>query len=509
MLKCQVIFSQALNTGIQEQEENMGKKILIADDVATILTMVKFILEKEGYEVVTASNGIEAVEKTYMEMPDLAIIDILMPKMNGYQACRLLKNDTLTSNIPIIILTAQDKPIDKFWAKQTGADEYLLKDLIKGFKAPELIKAVEKLLETHPKNIIKKTAEIQISQTSIFTRVNDLLDKKLMESTVLNEISYIGRTIYDEEKTISSIFDMLQKIVRFEIGVILLGEEKNILLYHGSSQSEANKELVINKVLDYFGKTAGVKISKDEIIVQMVEKKDKEESSLLTQELNSFLISELSSRDSIIGVLLLGSIHEEAYTDKDKNLLDAIVNQTSIIMDNSRLYKKVEELSITDGLTKLYNKRYLMHILPQELNRVARYDRILSLIMFDIDFFKKINDTYGHIQGDIVLKEISEIVRKEIRKNDISVRYGGEEFIVILPEVGIEGATIVAEKIKKAVEEFSFSGQKEPLHLTISLGVGLCKKDLIDETGEKIIKTIDEALYQAKKTGRNRICIAK
>ncbi|MBI4651395.1 diguanylate cyclase [Candidatus Desantisbacteria bacterium] len=487
----------------------MGKKILIADDVATILTMVKFILEKEGYEVFTAINGIEAVEKAYTVMPDLAILDILMPKMNGYQACRLLKDDVLTSNIPIIILTAQDKPIDKFWAKHTGADEYLLKDLIKGFKAPELIKTVEKLLNIQKKSVINKTAEIKISQTDIFTRVNDLLDKKLLESTVLNEISYIGRTIYDEEKTIFSIFDMLRKIIRFEIGAILLGEEKNILLYHGYNQSEENKNMIIDNILDYFNKIAGIKIAKDELTVQMVEKKDKEETPFLAKKLNSFLISELSGRGNTIGVLLLGCVEDEAYTDKDRNLLDSIVNQTSIIMDNSRLYKKIADMSITDGLTKLYNKRYLLQILPKEIDRAVRYERILSLLMFDIDFFKKINDTYGHIQGDIVLKEISEIVRREIRKNDIAVRYGDEEFIVILPEVDINGATVVAEKIRKAVEEFCFSGQKEPLHLTISLGVGICKKDLVDSTGEKIIKAVDEALYQAKKSGRNRICIVK
>ncbi|MEW6086984.1 MAG: diguanylate cyclase [bacterium] len=486
----------------------MGKKILIADDMATILTMVKCILEEEGYTVVTAVDGVEAVKKAFKEMPDLIVMDLMMPKLNGYQACRLLKEEALTGHIPIIILTGQDKPIDKFWAMQTGADEYLLKDLIKGFQSEELVRKVKILLGVTPKKVKKEIFDTQIDESGIFMRINDLLDKKLLESTVLNEISCLGKTIYDEEKTMSSIMSMLQKIINFENGLIFLKDEKKVLIYQKGTLLEENKNIVLEKAMEHFNSLSGLAVNKDDLNVRIVETKEEKAVNGAGNTLKSFLVSELSTRDSVIGLLLFSSCSEDVYTDKDKKLLSLIVNQTSIVMDNARLYQKVESLSITDELTKMYNKRYLDQILPLELNRIKRYNRIFSLIMFDIDFFKKVNDTYGHLQGDIILREVARIAKQEIRKIDFPIRYGGEEFMLILPEVNLDAARSIAERIRKAVEKFLFPGQQGPLRVTISLGVGLCTKENADEDGKKIIKLVDEALYKAKKSGRNQVCTA-
>ncbi|MDD5773199.1 MAG: diguanylate cyclase [bacterium] len=487
----------------------MLKKILIADDVATIVMMVKYILEEEGYMVITASDGIEAVKKVYSQMPDLIIMDLRMPKLNGYQACRLLKHDNLTRHIPIIILTSEDKPIDKFWGMQTGADEYMLKDLIQGFKSDELQKKVKVLLQIKSKRETTESPGTEIDDSGVFARVNDMMDKKLLESTVLNEISYLGRTIYDVEKTMSSILSLLQKIIIFDVGLIFLGEEKKILICQKGNLSEKNKELIVERVLGRFNKLMEQSIAKNELNIEFIEESCGKDQGNEGQELKSFLASELSTRDRIMGILMIGRFIEDGYTDKDNELMRLIVNQTSIVMDNARLYQKVESLSITDELTKMYNKRYMGQVLPQELLRVKRYDRVFSIIMFDIDFFKKFNDTYGHLQGDIILREVSKIARQEIRKMDIPIRYGGEEFIIILPEINLEGAKNVAERIRAAIEKFPFPGEKGTLNVTISLGVGLCTKELVDDNGKKLIAFVDEALYKAKKSGRNRVCIAE
>ncbi|MFH1289020.1 MAG: diguanylate cyclase [bacterium] len=485
----------------------MVKKILVADDMVTVVKMVRYILEEEGYAVITASDGIEATKKVYQEMPDLVILDLLMPRMNGYQVCRLLKNDDLTSHIPIIIFTSQDKPVDKFWAKQTGADEYLLKDSVKCFESPELIKTLDKLFQS---NIQKKTKEISkrhIDEAEIFTKVNELLDKNLFQSTVLNKISYLSRSIYDQGNTMQSLLKLLQDIIKFEIGLILLGEEKNMLIYSKEKQSNENKEKAVHAALDNFNQLAGRKISKDELNIKITSVENIPIN--VNQPLNSFLFSEFYTKNAVMGILLIGSCQENAYSDTDKKLLNSFVTQASIVMDNTRLYQKLESLSITDELTGMYNKRYLSQIIPQELNRVERYNRILSVIMFDIDFFKRVNDVYGHIQGDIILREVAGITMEILRKVDIPVRYGGEEFVILLPEINLKAAENIAERLRKAVEQFSFHGQKEPLHITISLGVGICTKELVDEEGKKLIAAVDAALYEAKKSGRNMVCTAK
>ncbi len=161
-----------------------GEKILVADDAPTVVKMVKFILEGDGYQVVTASNGVEAIDKVYREKPDLVLLDILMPKINGYQVCRLLKDDKKTAHIPVIMLTGQDQPRDKFWGLQTGADDYI----IKGFQPEELLQSMERLLREVPPRVQPSPAhalgrEQPRTVEDILSQVSHLLDRKLYEST--------------------------------------------------------------------------------------------------------------------------------------------------------------------------------------------------------------------------------------------------------------------------------------------------------------------------------------
>jgi two-component system cell cycle response regulator len=163
------------------------------------------------------------------------------------------------------------------------------------------------------------------------------------------------------------------------------------------------------------------------------------------------------------------------------------------------------QLSITDELTKLYNRRYLIQRLEEELKRIRRYDYPLSCIMLDIDHFKEINDKFGHSHGDIVLEQLSEVIKKTIRSIDIICRYGGEEIVIILPYTNFEGAYIVAERLRRRVEEHAFGSIDRSLNLTISSGLihtdGKDKADI-----DSLFQLLDSQLYEAKNTGRNKVC---
>jgi len=167
-------------------------------------------------------------------------------------------------------------------------------------------------------------------------------------------------------------------------------------------------------------------------------------------------------------------------------------------------HEEIYRLTTMDGLTQVYNKRYSMELLEREMSRARRYGRALSIIMFDIDHFKNINDTCGHLAGDYVLRHLASVVRTHLRREDAVGRYGGEEFLVILPEVDLEGARLVAEKIRRIVETTTFRFDDMNIPVTVSLGVATLGEET--RTVEEFLKVADERLYEAKQGGRNRAC---
>ena len=166
-------------------------------------------------------------------------------------------------------------------------------------------------------------------------------------------------------------------------------------------------------------------------------------------------------------------------------------------------HEEIYRLTTVDGLTQVFNKRYFMEALEREMSRAARYRRELSLIMFDIDHFKKINDSLGHLAGDLVLKQLAATVRAKIRREDILARYGGEEFAILLPEIEHQNAQQFAEKIRKLVEKQAFKFEQSKIAVTVSVGVSSAGAEVLN--ANDLVKAADERLYQAKEGGRNRV----
>ena len=170
----------------------------------------------------------------------------------------------------------------------------------------------------------------------------------------------------------------------------------------------------------------------------------------------------------------------------------------------AKYHEEIYRMTIVDGLTQIHNKRYLYEALEREVIRARRHERDLSLVMFDIDFFKRINDQYGHLAGDYVLRELAKVVQGRIRRDEVFARYGGEEFVIVLPETPLEGATALAENLRARCAENSFVFQGERIPVTISIGCALLDPD--DKTATDLIQRADEKLYEAKRGGRNRVC---
>ena len=222
----------------------------------------------------------------------------------------------------------------------------------------------------------------------------------------------------------------------------------------------------------------------------------------LHEDVANILLIPLIVRKDTVAVFLIENIKKE---EIDTFLI--LAGQMTLQIERIRLFDSVEKLSVTDGLTKTYLRRYFTERLEIETLRSKEYGTELSFMMIDLDYFKKCNDQFGHLVGDTVLKETADILKHNLREIDIVARYGGEEFCALLPETDKDGALIVAERIRKSVEEHTINAYDESVNITVSIGVTSFLKEGNDSAKE-LVERADKALYEAKNLGRNKVCMA-
>lgn len=224
----------------------------------------------------------------------------------------------------------------------------------------------------------------------------------------------------------------------------------------------------------------------------------------IDEGIRSLLAVPLKIQDKMVGILYLDDFAPRNFSPLRLHMLSILGSFATMSIDNARLHEKTRLLACTDGLTGLYNHRQFILMFGEESSRAARYSKPLSLVMLDVDDFKKFNDTYGHPVGDKVLAAVARTLRESLRGCDHSFRYGGEEFVAILPETGLDQALIVAERIREMV--FAESSRTlagiAPQGVTVSVGVATCPRD---GQGEKLLKAVDDQLYRAKREGKNRV----
>ncbi|MRS12888.1 MAG: sensor domain-containing diguanylate cyclase [Actinobacteria bacterium] len=226
------------------------------------------------------------------------------------------------------------------------------------------------------------------------------------------------------------------------------------------------------------------------------------------EEIRSQAATPLRSGDSVVGVLLVASATFRDLSHAERDRLQGIANQSSLALQNALLHEELERLSVTDRLTDLYNHGYLHQRLDEEMERCQRFEHEMSLIMLDIDDFKKFNDRYGHPKGDTVLKAVSIIIKQNLREIDVAARYGGEEFVIMLPETDVAGAAAVAERIRSSMAQYPHvvGDNVEKVVQTVSLGVANYPGNA--NTAAALVEAADQAMYRAKRAGKNQVVVA-
>jgi two-component system, cell cycle response regulator len=206
-----------------------------------------------------------------------------------------------------------------------------------------------------------------------------------------------------------------------------------------------------------------------------------------------------------LGTLILGAKRRHAFGDTVRPTLEVLASHLAVSLSNARMVHKLETMATTDGLTGLFNKRAMLDAAAAKVAAASRFGRKLSVLVTDIDFFKKVNDTYGHDVGDVVIKGIGEILKRQKRTTDVVARFGGEEFVVLCEQTDEAGATLLGERIREEVEKTVFHTPNGPLNITCSVGIATFPE--CGQTWDELFKAADEALYASKRGGRNRVTV--
>jgi two-component system cell cycle response regulator len=473
-------------------------KVLIADDSPLVLRMIEKMLDGAGYGTVTARDGLEAIEKAVAEDVNLVILDVMMPRMNGYQACRLLKSEPSTKSLPVVILTSRDQAGDRFWGLETGADYYITKDS----EPHRILDLVRNVLAGEAGQPRPRSAEGQRNSLDILSRVNELLDRKLYEATILSEIGRVARSLVQLDETFKSTMGLVSRVIDFTIGALVFLEDDHLdvdLLLQRPA-TPAVVEEAKGKILEAVARRrGGAGFAHVQARLFPPAAPGNEETTLA-----GFATFPVHSGDRLKGLLAVGGRHVGRMNHDTEAFLGQVANQVHMVMENARLFERVRNLSVRDSLTDLFNHRYTMQLVSTEFQRVGRYQESVSIVMLDIDHFKKVNDELGHPAGDAVLKDVAQLIKDSLRSVDQVGRYGGEEFLMILPHTSRAEALQTAERVRRRIAEHALRIGNRDLRVTVSLGVGSYPSETVTSP-EGLVQEADQALYRAKEAGRNKV----
>ncbi|RDL52145.1 Response regulator PleD [Ensifer sp. M14] len=453
----------------------MTARILVVDDVPANVKLLEARLLAEYFDVLTAGDGHTALSLCETTPVDLVLLDIMMPGIDGFEVCERLKANPRTAHIPVVMVTALDQPSDRVRGLKAGADDFLTKPV----NDLQLMSRVKSLVRL--KNV---SDELRLRAQTAQTIGLQELARQDRPDEPGNILLVDGR---------GSSQERLQRALKPIAEVSVISDPQAALF----EAAENNFDLVI--VNANFDDYDPLRLCSQ---LRSLER---------TRFIPILLITEQGNDEMIVRALDLG-VTDYIIRPVDPNELVArSLTQIRRKHCNDMLRMSVQqtiELAVTDGLTGLHNRRYLDNHLKLLLDRAAARGRPLSICMTDIDRFKQVNDTYGHDVGDEVLREFAGRIRATVRGADLACRFGGEEFVVVMPDTSPEMAATVAERLRHIIESQPFSIPHADGALVITASMGIAGLKLEGDTTEALLKRADTALYQAKNEGRNRVVAA-
>ena len=451
----------------------MSARVMVVDDIMPNVKLLEAKLNSEYYDVITAESGPEALEKLEHDQPDLILLDVMMPGMDGFEVCRRIKDNPAMSHIPIVMVTALTDKEDRVRGLEAGADDFLSKP---------------------------------INDTALMARVRSLVRLKMTVDewrTRENTARQLG--VSDNAENV-----MLQPV---DNAKVLIVEDQDFEIEKFSQTLKVDNDQV------YFvpnGVEALKKISEQDFDILVVSLNLENEDGLrLSSHLRSnektravpiLMISYEDEMEKVARGLEMGA-HDYVLRPVDRNeFLARVRTQIRRKRYQDRLRSNYESsltMAIRDPLTGLYNRRYMETHMSKLLENQEENRKPMGVLLLDIDHFKQVNDTYGHGVGDEVLKEFSRRLDDNLRGFDLVARLGGEEFVAILPDVGEEKAHFIAERLRNSIceEPFNIPGSDLSLNISSSLGGIIVQRG--GHLTHSVLERADKCLYAAKEHGRN------
>lgn len=453
----------------------MTARILVVDDIPANVKVLEARLIAEYFEVLTAGDGFQALSICDRTQVDLILLDIMMPGMDGFEVCERLKANPKTTHIPVVMVTALDQPSDRVRGLKAGADDFLTKPV----NDLQLVSRVKSLLRL-------KTLSDEL-------RVRAGADHPMADATRLSDgrVEEAAQILLVDPRGSSQ--ERIVKALKPVADVVAMPDPQAAIFEAAENSFDL---VIVNGNLDGYDPLR--------LCSQL-------RSLERTRFIPLLLITEQGEEDLIIRALDLG-VNDYIVRPLDPNELVArAVTQIRRKRYADRLRNSMKqsfEMAVTDPLTGLNNRRFLDNHLKHLFNRAAARGRPLSVCMTDIDRFKSVNDTYGHDAGDEVLKEFAARIRASVRGADLACRFGGEEFVVVMPDTLPDAAKEIAERLRVTIEGKPFSlGPGQPA-ITLTASMGIASNLAGAETPEQLVKQADQALYTAKHNGRNRVVAA-
>jgi two-component system, cell cycle response regulator len=471
-------------------------QVLLVDDNPIQLSLLRHLFQRHGHMTIEARNGAEALIVLATEFPDVVVSDCVMPLLDGYQFCRLLKDDRATRHLPVLLLTAQGTGLARFWAKTCGADRFL----VKGRDLDHVVEAATSLAKQsarpHTAHAVPRLAQENFGVDAIQRRLAQALEQRLVETALRDSVARLYTADHDTPRLIEGFIEILQELVLpGALLVAYLGEEG--LQCHGVHGSSTSAEDRLT--LEEAAAEQGLFQSMPGCHWHPAPDDDERRRSLRDPVFRVFPAT--TPGYPVVGTLAF--ITERRAAEDFERLFEIAAEELGrlLSLEDSRL--RLYHQAIRDPLTGLYNRKHILDMLGMELDQCGRFGHGLSIMLVDFDHFKAINDRFGHAVGDQVLSVMAQRMVFGLRKVDQLGRIGGEEFLAYCPKTDLEGARALAERLREQVALDSIPGL--PAGDRVTLSIGLATWGGPEDLTENLIARADQALYRAKAEGRDRV----
>ncbi|MFA5040201.1 MAG: PleD family two-component system response regulator [Bdellovibrionales bacterium] len=456
----------------------MSSRILIVDDIPVNIKLLAAKLARDYYVISTASNGFEALKKVEEDKPDLILLDVMMPEMDGFETCRRLKSNPATAHIPVVIITALSDVSDRVRGLAAGADDFLAKPI----NDLALMARIRSLLR------MKILMDEWRSREATALQFSEVLNEATSDPLDVRNCNIL--IVADDENDTSFIRETLKPLSANTVEAKSIAEAEKII-------EKFSFDLVFSQ-LDLS--------NEDGLMICPCLRSNPE-----TRHVPILMLSDENDMERVAKGFDLGANDYLLRPFDTHELFARTRTQLRYKRNYDRLRNGLEHnlmLALVDPLTGAFNRRYLDAHLPRFFQHVETVKKPLSVQMIDIDFFKSVNDKYGHPAGDAVLKEVSQRLLNSVRPSDFLVRMGGEEFAIVMPETELRYAEKIADRIRQKIAEdpFAVPQNSEKIKVTISIGVAEAKPGNT-EIAAKVFDRADVALLLAKKGGRNAVVV--